>query len=188
MLDFINSYPNEFQVAEPIRVSYLDRDDAQALIENPIRLISGESRYCGPAVKRLLELTAGSPFYIQIFCNRLVNYINLKRRRVSDADIERVKEQLITGTNRLDRSAFDNLLTPGDKAVDPIPREDVERVLRVIAAGTRTQVWFDPLVSLSSTDSAVVLHKLVEWEVVERQGSLYRIRVGLFREWLLATQ
>ena len=111
MRDFIDRFPNEFQVAEPIRVSYLDPSDARKLIEDPIRQPNGESRYCGPAVERLLDLTACSPFYIQIFCNRLVNYMNEKRRRVSDADIDWVKDDLVRSNNRLDRSSFDNLLT-----------------------------------------------------------------------------
>ena len=39
-------------------------------------LPNGESRYRGNAVQRILELTGQSPYYIQLFCQRLVEYMN----------------------------------------------------------------------------------------------------------------
>lgn len=51
-------------------------------------------------IERILALTAGSPFYIQILCDRLVKYMNRKRLLlVAEADVEQVKQDLIEGAN-----------------------------------------------------------------------------------------
>lgn len=192
MRQFIDAYPNEFQVAQSERVTYLAKSDARDLIVNPI-LISEtqESRYRGSAVERLIELTAGSPFYIQIFCNRLVEYMNRRNATyVTDADIERIADDLIGGANAIGVDKFDNLITPGDKGTGLVPKSDALAVLRSVAFNTRTQPFCDrSSINVSTTISVSdVLEDLVAREVLEQTSStLYRIKVGLFHRWLLMT-
>jgi tetratricopeptide (TPR) repeat protein len=193
MPQFIAHFPNEFQVAESQRISYLADDDARCLIIDPIRIVdTNESRYKGDAVNLLLRLTAGSPYYIQIFCNRLVEYMNRKKAiYVTDADIETVKETLISGHNSLDDSVFDNLISAGDSSIDDISKEDALSVLRDIAQGSRIQSHCDRSAINFQTSKPIdqILDNLVGREVIEKQGtSLYKIKVGLFKEWLLAHQ
>jgi tetratricopeptide (TPR) repeat protein len=193
MPQFIAHCPNEFQVAESQRISYLADDDARCLIIDPIRIFdTNESRYKGDAVNLLLKLTAGSPYYIQIFCNRLVEYMNRKKAiYVTDADIETVKETLISGHNSLDDSVFDNLISAGDSSIDDISREDALFVLRDIAQGSRIQSHCDRSAINYQTSKSIdqILENLVRREVIEKQGtSLYKIKVSLFKEWLLAHQ
>lgn len=193
MPQFIESFPNEFQVSESQRVSYLAHDEARKLIIDPIRiLVTGESRYKGEAVSRLIELTAGSPYYIQIFCNRLVEYMNRKKAiYVTDADIERVKEDLISGNNSLGGAVFDNLTSAADNSTDSIPKKDAESILRDVANGSRTQQYCDRSAIIAKTLVPIdqILEDLVKREVLEKsQSSLFRIRVSLFKEWLLAHQ
>ncbi|GAB4175960.1 MAG: hypothetical protein Fur006_06670 [Coleofasciculaceae cyanobacterium] len=193
MRQFISRFPNEFQVAQSERVSYLAPDDARKLIINPICIPeTDESRYKGAAVDRLMELTAGSPFYIQIFCNRLVDYMNNKKLvRVTDAHIEQVKEELLKGTNSLTPDKFDNLISANDDVTNSIPQVDALAVLRNIAFGSRTQTWCDrsAITAITSVPLDDVLEDLVSRDVLEKQSnSLFRIRVGLFKDWLLANQ
>ena len=192
MPQFIQQFPNDFQVAESQRISYLASTDAQRLIIDPIRIPeTKESRYKGNAVNRLIELTSGSPYYIQIFCNRLVNYMNRKQAiYVTDADIERVKDELISGHNSLEGAVFDNLTSAGDSSSDSILKEDAEAVLRAIASGSRNQTYCDHTTIKPSTTMTVdqILDDLVRREVIEKQKSSYRIKVDLFKEWLLAYQ
>jgi AAA+ ATPase superfamily predicted ATPase len=186
---FMEVFPNEFQVAQPERVTYLADEDARRLIEEPIRIPeTGESRYRGRAVERLLQLTAGSPYYIQIFCNRLVEYMNSNRAiYVTDADIERVKQELLRGQNRLTDGQFDNLLSSADEYTNLISAADARAVLTQIAQHTRHQDWCDAgrIQAHTSKPLAEVLEDLVRREVLEKQNDNYRIRVGLFKEWLL---
>jgi tetratricopeptide (TPR) repeat protein len=190
MPQFIKSFPNEFQVAENRRVSYLVPDDARDLIVQPILIPeTKESRYKGSAVSRLIELTAGSPYYIQMFCKRLVDYMNrTKTIYVTDADIEQVKDDLISGHNSLEDVVFDNLISAGDKNIDNISSEDALAVLRDIANGTRIQTHCNRSVIKASINGSIdeILDDLVRREVIEKyQNSLFRIRVGLFKQWLL---
>ncbi len=194
MPKFIERFPNEFQVAESQRVSYLADEDARSLIEKPILIPeTGESRYKGEAVKRLIELTAGSPYYIQIFCNRLVVYMNQKKAiYVTDADVEQVKNELISGHNSLKTTEFDNLTSSSDSDSDEIYKSDTEAVLRSIAHGTRIKDYCEraAINAHTSVDIDIILDDLERREVIEKKpgesASRFRIRVALFKEWLLA--
>ena len=188
---FKQRFPNEFGTTQDERVTYLRREDAIRLIDEPIRIggRGGESRYRERAIGRILELTAGSPFYIQILCNRLVEYMNRKRASlITEADVEQVKDELISGVNALGMDKFDNLINSGDTSPDAISDEDVLEVLVSVAENSRTGPCSRSNIACE-TDIPIdeILEDLVRRDVVERErGQYYSIRVGLFREWLLA--
>ena len=191
MPKFKQRFPNEFGTTQDERVTYLRREDAIRLIDEPIRIGGrlGESRYRERAIERILELTAGSPFYIQILCNRLVEYMNRKRASlVTEADVEQVKDELISGVNALGRDKFDNLINSGDTSQEAISDEDTLKVLIAIAENSRTGPCSRSNIACeTSTPVDEILEDLVKRDVVERErGQYYTIRVGLFKEWLLA--
>ena len=191
MPKFKQRFPNEFGTTQDERVTYLRKEDAVRLIDEPIRIggRSGESRYRERAIDRILELTAGSPFYIQILCNRLVEYMNRKRSSlVTEADVEQVKNELIRGVNALGKDKFDNLINSGDTSPGAISDEDVLKVLISIAENSRTgPCGRSNIACETNTPVDDILEDLVRRDVVERErGQYYSIRVGLFREWLLA--
>lgn len=189
---FIEEFPNEFQVSQPERVTYLTEEDARHLIIEPIQIPeTNESRYRGRAVERLLQLTANSPYYIQIFCNRLVEYMNRNKAiYVTDADIERVKQDLLRGENALNDGQFDNLLSSADEHTNAISVADARAVLSQIAQHTRHQDYCEAsrIQAHTSKPLTEILEDLVRREVLEKQSETYRIRVGLFKEWLLESQ
>ena len=87
-----------------------------------------DSRYREQAIDRILNLTAGSPFYIQIICNRLVEYMNVKHAGlVTEADVEQIKNELIRDVNALGLDKFDNLINSGDTSADAISDEDTSK-------------------------------------------------------------
>ena len=183
-------FPNEFGTTQDERVTYLKLDDAQQLIEDPIRIgdKQGESRYREQAVERILDLTAGSPFYIQILCNRLVEYMNVKHAGlVTEADVEQVKDELIGGANALGLDKFDNLINSADTSEDAISDEDALNILKTIADNSGTgPCRRDEIDCDTSLPVDTILDDLVKRDVVERkQGRYYRIQVGLFKEWLI---
>jgi tetratricopeptide (TPR) repeat protein len=191
MPKFKQRFPNEFGTTQDERVTYLRREDAIRLIDEPIRIGGrhGESRYRERAIERILELTAGSPFYIQILCNRLVEYMNRKRASlVTEADVEQVKDELIRGVNALGKDKFDNLINSGDTSQDAISDEDALKVLTAIAENSRTGPCSRSSIACeTSIPVDEILEDLVRRDVIERErGHYYSIRVGLFREWLLA--
>ena len=187
---FKAAFPNEFGVTEDIRVTYLDEAAARALVQGPI----GEERFRGEAVPRLLDLTANSPYYTMMFCARLVDYMNATRSMVvTAADILTVKNHMLLGDDRrqddrrLTADKFDNLLAAGDGKQDSgIDPGDTHAVCAAIAR-TGGEGWcaresmgdmFEP------PELDRLLSDLESRDVVERKGTAYRLRVGLFREWL----
>ena len=175
---------NAFQTMQSYRVSYLTEDKAKLLIDEPIQ-INKESRYAEKAIDRIYELTAGSPFYIQIFCDKLVEYVNDEKViKITEANVNKVlKEKMM----KLDIGVFDNLINDGDTSPDAIKKDDSEAILREIAKHTNNQPYcnksqiYCPLLNNINE----VLNNLVQREVLEiNRDGLYRIRVGLFKDWL----
>lgn len=189
MPKFKERFPNEFGTTQDERVTYLTQGDARRLVDEPIRIggPQGQSRYREQAIERILELTAGSPFYIQIVCNRLVEYMNSKHAAlVTAADVEHVKNELIGGVNALGLDKFDNLINSGDTSADAISDEDARKVLKVIADNSRTGLCHrDTIVCETHLPLDTILNDLVKRDVVERREESYRIQVGLFKEWLI---
>lgn len=189
MPKFKERFPNEFGTTQDERVTYLTPEDARRLVDEPIRIDGqqGASRYREQAIERILALTAGSPFYIQIICNRLVEYMNRKRAAlVTEADVEHVKNELISGVNALGLDKFDNLINSGDTSADAISDEDALRVLKVIADNSRTGLCHrDTIVCETHLPVDTILNDLVKRDVVERREQSYQIKVGLFKEWLI---
>ncbi len=191
---FRQRYANEFGTSQDVRVTYLKYQDAVKLIDDPLRMGGkfGESRFREKAIDRIYDLSAGSPFYIQIICDRLVDYMNIQHARlVTEADVEQVKNELVRGTNRLGWDDFDNLLSSGDTSDEAIQVEDAKKVLTAIAINTRLGVCDRESVvsTVSGTKASIdaILDDLVKRDVIElQQRRNYRILVELFKEWLLA--
>lgn len=191
MPKFKQQFANEFGTTQDERVSYLKRNDAIRLIDEPIRIggKQGESRYREQAIERILDLTAGSPFYIQIICNRLVEYMNRKHAMlVTEADVEYVKNELVRGVNALSLDKFENLINSGDTSDDAIGDEDMLNVLTTIAKNSQTGPCNRSSITCeTSIPVEIILDDLVKRDVIGRErGQYYQIQVGLFKEWLIA--
>jgi AAA+ ATPase superfamily predicted ATPase len=133
---FMQLFPNEFGSTQSERVRYLEREDAVKLIDEPIRIggKNGESRYRGKTIEHILYLSAGNPFYIQMICNRLVEHMNrVKANFITEADIDKVKSEMLEGVNSLEIDKFDNLTSSGDNSPHAIAQDDALKVLRAIA-------------------------------------------------------
>ena len=198
MPKFKERFPNQMIIARDERITYLTDQYAKELIENPIRIgdwKEGESRYCEQSVQKILDLTAGSPFYIQILCYHLVNHLNSdtqKSKWVTDAHVDYIKNELIRNGKEnivLNKESFDNLISSGDKSQDALREDDVLIVLTEIAknSGRTNSCSRNSIISenLSTTQIDTILDDLVKREVIERDSGNYRIRVGLFKEWLI---
>lgn len=187
---FKEAFPNEFGVTEDIRVTYLDEAAARALVQEPI----GKERFAGDAVRRLLDLTANSPYYTMMFCARLVDYMNATRSMVvTAADILTVKDHMLLGDDRwqddrrLTADKFDNLLAAGDGKQDSgIDPGDTHAVCAAIAnIGGKGWCARESMSNLfQDAELDKLLSDLESRDVVERKDLAYRLRVGLFQEWL----
>jgi tetratricopeptide (TPR) repeat protein len=192
MTKFRQEFPNEFDAMQEEPVSYLEDIYAQQLIEHPIALANGKSRYLPDATRRILNLTAGSPYYIQIFCYYLVEYLNRERTKiVTEAIVEEVKYSLLRGKRAKFTSEkdFDNLISSGDPSEDEAYQEDAIRVMACIAKKSPSSCLRGEIDSPEDAKRVdTILNDYVGRGVLHRdrddEGQSYSLYVGLFRDWL----
>ena len=187
---FKQKYPNEFGVTEDKRLTYLSEEDAEKLIEEPIwDKERNSSRYIGRAIEKVIDYTACSPYYLQMFCARVVDYMNRKKAiSVTESDIEEVANSFIEGAECLSQDKFDNLFTAGDADIETFDFNDVESVLIQIAKKTNIGSCSRDDINIKNKEKKIVddiLNDLVSREVIQQKENFYQIKVGLFKKWLL---
>jgi len=201
------AFSNALQVVEPIQVDYLSEEDVRLMIEEPTRIPQddpyrpGESRFKGrsgqAAIKRLYELTNGQPWYLMMLCKRLVDRLNRHRSiYASYVDVDRITRWAITGEGDddqfnyvLDKSTFNNLAGVWQEYVPgALPQEDVRLVLLRIAQETRSRDLCPRSDIRAETERSIdeILGSLYNRGVLSMpKPGQYKIRVGLFKEFLL---
>ncbi len=163
-----------------IRLGPLEKEEAAALVTRPVeRLLDCDPR----AVSRILELTSGHPYFLQLFCYLLFNRCFKSGRYVGLHDVGLVLDDLL----ELEISYFEGLWkasTAREKLVlaalgvlreghGIATRQEVGNALR--KQGAR----------ISQTEVNIALESLVRRGVLERLGALsYRFSVDMFRVWL----
>lgn len=192
MPDFLNEFKNEFGIFEPYKLNYIDETSARELIEDPIRNTDGSSRYKPDAVNRILELTACSPFYIQIFCDEIVRYVNQNRKsQITIIDVNSVLNRLITNQGSISFGDFDNLISSGDGKLDPERVKKTYDILQEIAARTRKLEYcrkLDINVFGPQTDKLIIDDLIKRDVVIDNKNytgdKQIKIKVELFKEWI----
>lgn len=166
---------------EPL--SYLNKEEALQLIKNPIK----EVIFHNHSDELIYDYTSGSAFFTQIFCTRLVDYLNSEKSNVvGKEEIEIVAERLCTGTHRLEKSTFECLTKEADGS--DFNEADNIRVLKAIAEHTRAggHVNMEDInVDFSQEKLKSVLDNLYARRVISKQDKGYSINVKLFVKWIL---
>lgn len=177
---YASNYFNKFS-KEPL--SYLSKEEAIQLIKDPIKNVI----FLNHAEDLIYEYTSGSAFFTQIFCTRLVDYLNFKKSRtVGKEEIETVADRLCTGTDRLEPSTFECLTKEADGS--DFYENDNKKVLKAIAEQTRAggRVNMEDLVvEMPQEHLKNVLNNLYSRRVISKQGEDYFINVKLFVKWIL---
>lgn len=182
---------NAFGVIQDIRLTYLKDEPARDLIEKPILNENGESRYIGNAVSKIIDWTSRNPYYIQTFCNRLVDTMNRNKSiSVTEADVNDVAQTFIQGSEALPEDNFDNLIRAGESEdLQEYSESHILSVLRQIAINSKNIGYCkreDVRVLDDIIEEDAIFKHLYDREVLEKKGgNNYRIQVKLFQEWLL---
>jgi hypothetical protein len=110
------------------------------MIENPIRISNGESRYRGTigdeAIAEIIRLTGGNPCYLMKFCNALVDYMQKSNEcYVSKSIVSRVANGYVFSmvNNPIEKKDFDPLFneysydyTDSDDTLDDAAQEEAD--------------------------------------------------------------
>jgi len=178
-----------FNIALHRRVSFLNPAEAARLIREPV---AGALDIDDLAVEKIIRLTNGHPYFIQLICWALVNHSNAQRRNyatINDVN-EVIQEILMTGEahfayiwqqassmERLALAGLAHTLRPGKAWARP------GDILDVLTTGGGSQVQREALIK--------ALDRLVTREVLEvaTEGALrYRFQMEILRLWARKTQ
>ena len=183
---------NAFRIIEGRRLTYLPQNDAIDLVEEPMtRACGGHSPYIGKAVDRIIEYTSRNPYYIQLMCTKLVQYINKHQlKKVTEADIDDLASQM---KYELDDGTFDNLINAGEEILSEEYQKKKAEIMAVLVALAKLSKGRgydycsnDDIEGIADKDRQMaILEELENREVLEKKEGNYKIQVRLFKEWLL---
>ena len=174
---------NSFNKIGKEPLSYLFKEEALQLIKEPIAGVIFHNH----SDELIYDYTSGSAFFTQIFCSRLVDYLNSEKSNVvGKEEVEKVAESLCTGTHRLEKSTFECLTKEADGS--DFSESDNIKVLKAIAEHTRAGGHVnmaDLKVDFSQEKLKSVLDNLYARRVITKQDKGYSIIVKLFVKWIL---
>ena len=165
------------------KIGFLSRADALRLIQEPMRefvtFADGipETIYC---------LTAGQPFYTQVVCQNLIDYLNEHEKSlIEQKDIDTVAVDIVNNPlpqmiyiwnalNNMQKLAFAVLSEIQHDKVQYTPASKISRFLKHKGAG------FFP----GRKELAAALELLHEHELVAKRSESYRIQIPLLGRWV----
>lgn len=202
MIEFIEQYVNEFNSFKNEIVTYLDDEAAFRLVTEPCI----KDRITPDAARKLCRFTAGSAYLLMMICEKLVDYINkyhilcLNETLLDDFLIN----HYMVSVDDFKEDKFEAQYVDAGKLENTAANK---QVLGLIARGSTSgsfskitwteigkyaKVNNDSLVSKGISEEKMkdILERLQKREVIEKNivnGSRneYRIKIPLFKEWIL---
>ena len=163
-------------------ISYLTANDTRRLIQEPVR---GKVFYLGTAIRSIMRLTAGQPFYTQLICRNIVEMLNAEKRNYFyEEDISLVVRETIDNPPP-QMIYFWAGLEPGEKAALSAIAE--------ISKNPNQNAGLDDLagalknfsIPLSMDELKKVGEKMLNREILEQDtDESFRFRMDLFRVWI----
>jgi AAA+ ATPase superfamily predicted ATPase len=173
-----------FNIALYKHVTFLDEGAARKLIVKPVA--ERGLRYDELAVDKILRMTAGHPYFLQLICHALVVHANRERRGyLTIRDVNEVLEEML----ELGEAHFAFLWEqsgPGERLV----LASLTRLLRQEPTTTAAQVaelLGERGVVMDVREATAALRRLVERDIVREvrgQPPRYEYRVELVRLWV----
>jgi Tol biopolymer transport system component len=169
-----------FQTALYHEISFLDRDAALGLITRPVTDVV---EYDAVALNRILALTSGHPYYIQLLCHALfARWTRTNAPVIANADVDAVLAETTEAAIANLIFAWDDS-SPEEQIVlsalaecaqdetQPVPRQQVETTLR------------EHGVPLDRNDVTAALRSLAIRDIIPANEP-YTFRVDFLRRWL----
>lgn len=163
-------------------ITFLNQSDCSALIRQPV---AGYVQYLDEYVNIIYRLTAGQPFYTQIFCQNMVDWLRIEQRNeVKKEDLRKVIQdiidhpipQMIYFWNELTRdqkiilSAAAEIIRSGNHYTNC---EEIRQFLKERKLGH--------LINLKEIN--VTLEELYHLDILNKESPGYQFKVDLFRYW-----
>jgi Tol biopolymer transport system component len=175
----VREYPRLFGGALTYLLGALNSEDAGRLITWPV---DGTLTYDYGVARRIVEITSGQPYYLQLLCFSIFNRC-AAAGWVNQRDVDLVVEDLVNREIADFRQLWD----------ESSPQEQAVLAALVSLRGARGVATVQEVRTVLSKAGARVdrepvvnaLDRLAERGILERLGALsYRFRVALLRDWL----
>ncbi|MEB3178249.1 MAG: AAA family ATPase, partial [Nostocaceae cyanobacterium] len=164
-----------------VHISYLTQDEARKLIERPVEDFT--LRYDTEAMERVLQLTRGHPFLVQLLCGEIIVFKNEQhpsvRRLATLNDVEAAIPQALETGGFFFADIQNN-------QIDATGREILRYIARrgeggIVSRNTLALAF--PAVEMTNFPS---LQLLLQRELIEELGDGYRFQVEMIRRWFAA--
>ncbi|MBN1136502.1 MAG: AAA family ATPase [Anaerolineae bacterium] len=174
-----------FNIAVYKRITFLDREDVRSLVTEPVAPAGLE--YDPLAVDRIIQVTAGHPYFTQVVCHEMVAYHNETRRNYLTAGcVDQALERIVERGEAHFKYIWAGA-TPEEQRVmlavtDLLPDADSGATPTQIAAELDCKGY-----ELSEEDLTRALAHLQAKDILVRSGpqsSLYRFKIDLIRRWI----
>jgi tetratricopeptide (TPR) repeat protein len=172
-----------FRAARYQRVSVLKEDEARALI---FLAEKQGLRYTAPAVNRILELTAGHPYFTQLTCFLLFNRAWKSEvegvPQVGKADVDEVMPQVLEAGNNAFEWVWDGL-PPAERIIFSAIAENTAE------GGALSEDQIDEIlqqdgIRILISELQMAPRTLTNWEMLRRVDGCYRFFIELMRIWV----
>jgi hypothetical protein len=177
-------WPLMLNLTKKKEVSFLNKEDAIALITKPVQEYV---KYDKKAIDRLLRLTSGQPFFTQDICFHIIEKLNDKKQnKVTIEDVNISCQYLVDNAPYHFGYIWSELKEPIKKIVvallaEVLVNEDIYASIDdVVSRLSKYELKFN------RTDIGRTLGQLEEDDLIERKenSELYRFRMGLTRIWI----
>jgi AAA domain len=178
-----------FNIAVYKRITFLSPDDVRSLVTAPVAPYG--LAYDPLALERIIQVTAGHPYFAQVVCHEMVAYHNETRRNYLTAScvdqaLERIVERGEAHFNYIWSGATPNEQRVMLAATDLLPDPDAGATPTQIAAELARKGY-----TLSEEAFTRALAHLQAKDILARSGpqsSLYRFKIDLIRRWIGTTR
>jgi ligand-binding sensor domain-containing protein/AAA+ ATPase superfamily predicted ATPase len=166
------------------KVGFLSKNDAVRLITEPV---AGRVVYGRGVVESIYRLTAGQPFYTQVMCQNVVDYMNEHEQNwVTLADLDKVIADIVD--NPLPQMIYTwDVLSDDEKLAlsllaEVLPDGQAFATAFELRASVRVN---DYPVNLSENTIRLTLEEMFRRELLEKDAADgFRFKIDLFRLWI----
>jgi hypothetical protein len=162
------------------KISFLGQDAAANLIMLPVK----DYYQVEPlAIKRILQITSGHPYYTQLLCHSLFNlYQRRQMQRVQVEDVDAILDEVVERGLAVLKQVWEES-TPGEKAIITGIAAAMGERNRPVGDDDISHVWAKHDVRIPKGESAKAIQSLIVREVISGDDK-YRFTVDLQRRWV----
>lgn len=163
--------------AQMLQLSYLKTAEARQLIERPIKHFT--LTYAPTASQRVLDLTRGHPYLVQLLCAEIVMVKNEQplatRRYATVADIElAVPEMLLRGRQFFADIVHNQIDQAGLKVLQILAKQDKSQPMRLPQLADQVKL---------ADQLPYTLDLLLRRQLIEMNGDAYQFQVEVIQRW-----